>query len=300
MQELPSLFGACALLLTVLLGKQPVQKCLACTARILLGSAEQGMLAVMGVEGKETGTHSDAKILAVCALMPNIAYNTSKFILQCESSQSAVPRTLIIITDHSVGIISGLVRNAECWALSPTPVVLHFSSAVSSLPTDECLLSASDRCWSFLELSGAVTFRRHQLRSTHRHSYEELQVGDYRELSSKCRGLSEPEPCRSVQRAVITADKPRAGTVAASTAPRSRRCYGRHWADRWRQRAKNAAEGKASVAWALELESPDSDLSSDAQQLFSFEEFISDPQFLIYRVKMIMIQLSGNFVNIIT
>ena len=34
-------------------------------------------------------------------------------------------------------------------------------------------------------------FIRHQLRSTHRHSYEELQVGDYRALSSKCRGLSE-------------------------------------------------------------------------------------------------------------
>ena len=50
-----------------------------------------------------------------------------------------------------------------------------------------------------------------------------------------------------VRRAVITADKPRAGTAAASTAPRSRRCYRRHRADRWRQRAKDAAEGKACV-----------------------------------------------------
>ena len=50
-----------------------------------------------------------------------------------------------------------------------------------------------------------------------------------------------------VRRAVITADKPRAGTAAASTAPRSRRCYRRHRADRWRQRAKDAAEGTACV-----------------------------------------------------
>lgn len=35
-------------------------------------------------------------------------------------------------------------------------------------------------------------FIRHHLRSTHRHSYEEPQDGDYRALNSKCRGLSEP------------------------------------------------------------------------------------------------------------
>lgn len=41
-----------------------------------------------------------------------------------------------------------------------TKVELQRSSVVSSLPTDEGLLSASDLCWSFLELSRAVTFRK--------------------------------------------------------------------------------------------------------------------------------------------